>query len=147
MLYASLLINFFACHSQQQMTQEIDFNIPDIVLLLYDIVLLLYDIVLLLYDIVLLLYDIVLLFPCHFHVGPTRNSKRWVIIIASKINVTPNGPKGVRLSFVIITALKLHSVMKFDRSNKFDSCYYGEENTIRLKSSVASILASKHIWG
>ena len=31
-----------------------------------------------------------------------------------------------------------HSVMKFDRSNKFDLCYYGQVNLLRLKSSVAS---------
>ena len=28
--------------------------------------------------------------------------------------------------------------MKFDRSNKFDFCYYGQVNSLRLKSSVAS---------
>ena len=28
--------------------------------------------------------------------------------------------------------------MKFDRSNKFDLCYYGQVNSLRLKSSVAS---------
>ena len=27
--------------------------------------------------------------------------------------------------------------MKFDRSNKFDLCYYGQVNSLRLKSSVA----------
>ena len=32
----------------------------------------------------------------------------------------------------------MHSVMKFDRSNKFDFCYYGQVNSLRLKSSVAS---------
>ena len=37
--------------------------------------------------------------------------------------------------------------MKFDRSNKFDLCYYGKVNSLRLKSSVASKWASKHIWG
>ena len=26
--------------------------------------------------------------------------------------------------------------MKFDRSNKFDSCYYGQVNSLRLKSSL-----------
>ena len=31
-----------------------------------------------------------------------------------------------------------HSVMKFDRSNKFDFCYYGQVKSLRLKSSVAS---------
>ena len=39
------------------------------------------------------------------------------------------------------------SVMKFDRSNKFDFCYYGQVNSLRLKSSVASKWASKHLWG
>ena len=28
--------------------------------------------------------------------------------------------------------------MKFDHGNKFDLCYYGQVNSIRLKSSVAS---------
>ena len=28
--------------------------------------------------------------------------------------------------------------MKFDRSNKFDLCYYGQVNSLRLKSTVAS---------
>ena len=28
--------------------------------------------------------------------------------------------------------------MKFDRSNKFDLCYNGQVNCVRLKSSVAS---------
>ena len=37
--------------------------------------------------------------------------------------------------------------MKFDRSNKFDLCYYGQVNSLRLKSSVASKRASKHLWG
>ena len=37
--------------------------------------------------------------------------------------------------------------MKFDRSNKFDLCYYGQVNSLRLKSSAASKWASKHLWG
>ena len=37
--------------------------------------------------------------------------------------------------------------MKFDQSNKFDFCYYGEVNSLRLKSSVASEWASKHLKG
>ena len=40
--------------------------------------------------------------------------------------------------------------MKFDRSNKFDLCYYGQVNSIGLKSlklSVASKWGSKHLWG
>ena len=40
-----------------------------------------------------------------------------------------------------------HSVIKFDRSNKFDFCYYGQVNSLRLKLSVASKWASKHLWG
>ena len=40
-----------------------------------------------------------------------------------------------------------HSVMKFDRSNKLDLCYYGQVNSLRLKSSVASKWAIKHLWG
>ena len=35
--------------------------------------------------------------------------------------------------------------MKFDSSNKFDLCYHGQVNS--LQSSVASKLASKHLWG
>ena len=35
--------------------------------------------------------------------------------------------------------------MKFDRSNKFDLCYYGQVNSLRLKSSVASKWASEHL--
>ena len=31
-----------------------------------------------------------------------------------------------------------HSVMKFDRSNKFYFCYYGQVNSLRQKSSVTS---------
>ena len=33
--------------------------------------------------------------------------------------------------------------MKFYRSNKFDFCYYGQVNSLRIKSSVASKWASK----
>ena len=62
-----------------------------------------------------------------------------MITIASKINGTP---KGARLSEKV-----QHSVMKFDRSNKFDFCYYGQANSLRLKSSVASKWASEHLWG
>ena len=29
--------------------------------------------------------------------------------------------------------------MKFDRSNKFDLCYYGQVNSLRLKSSIVNI--------
>ena len=36
--------------------------------------------------------------------------------------------------------------MKFDGSNKFDLCYYGQVNSLRLKSSVATKWASKHLW-
>ena len=58
--------------------------------------------------------------------------------IASKINVTP---KFVRLSEKL-----QHLVMKLDTSNKFALSYYGQVNSVRLKSSVASIWASKHLW-
>ena len=63
--------------------------------------------------------------------------------IASKINVTPQKCQIVRKN----CSLLQHSVMKFDRSNKFDLCYYGQVNSLRLKSSVASKWASKHLWG
>ena len=33
--------------------------------------------------------------------------------------------------------LTIHSVMIFAASNKFDLCYYGQVNSLRLKSSVA----------
>ena len=38
------------------------------------------------------------------------------------------------------------TVMKLDCSNKFDFCYYGQVNSLWLKSSVVSKWASKHIW-
>ena len=59
--------------------------------------------------------------------------------ITRKINGTP---KDVRL----LEKLQ-YSVMKFDGSNKFDFCYYGQVNSLRLKLSVASKWASKHLWG
>ena len=37
--------------------------------------------------------------------------------------------------------------MKFDRSNKFNFCYYGQVNSLRLQSSVASKRASEHFGG
>ena len=37
--------------------------------------------------------------------------------------------------------------MKFDRSNKFGLCYYGQVNSLLLKSSVSSKWASKHLCG
>ena len=33
--------------------------------------------------------------------------------------------------------------MKFDRSNKFDFCYYGQANSLRLKSSVGAIFNTR----
>ena len=36
--------------------------------------------------------------------------------------------------------------MKFDRSNKFDFCYYGQVNSLRLKSTLALKWESKHLW-
>ena len=38
-------------------------------------------------------------------------------------------------------------IMKFDSSNKFDLCYYGQVNSLRLKSRAASKYSSKHLWG
>ena len=43
--------------------------------------------------------------------------------------------------------LTADSVIKFDRCNKFEFCYYGQVNSLRLKSSGASKWASKHLWG
>ena len=37
--------------------------------------------------------------------------------------------------------------MKFDRSNKFALCYYGQVNSLRLKSSIASKWASEYLLG
>ena len=39
------------------------------------------------------------------------------------------------------------SRMKFDRSNKFDLCYYGQANSLLLKSRAASKWVRKHLWG
>ena len=61
--------------------------------------------------------------------------------IANKVNVTPDGGR-------LAEKLQLqHSAIKFDRSNKFDLCYYGQINSLRLKSSVASKWASTYLWG
>ena len=60
--------------------------------------------------------------------------------ISSKINVTP---KGVKKDCCQLQ----HSVMKFDRSNKFDFCYYRQVNSLRLKSSVASKWAINTLGG
>ena len=37
--------------------------------------------------------------------------------------------------------------MKFDRSNKFDLCYYGQVNSLGLKSRVVSKWSIKHPLG
>ena len=37
--------------------------------------------------------------------------------------------------------------MKFVRNNKFDLCYYGQVNSLRLNSNVTSKWASKNLWG
>ena len=37
--------------------------------------------------------------------------------------------------------------MKFDRSNKFELCYFWQVNSLRLKSSVASKWTSKYLLG
>ena len=54
--------------------------------------------------------------------------------IVSKIN---DIPEGVRLSEKVQLQHSV-AIMKFDRSNKFDLCYYGQVNSLRLQSSVAS---------
>ena len=43
----------------------------------------------------------------------------------------------------------VHSVMKCNSSNKikFDLCYYGQANSLLLKSSVASKWAFRQLWG
>ena len=40
-----------------------------------------------------------------------------------------------------------HSVLKFDRSNKFDLCYFGRVNLLLLKSIAAIKWASEDLWG
>ena len=52
--------------------------------------------------------------------------------IASKISVTS---KGVRLSEKMQLTAAL-CIIKFDRSNKFDLRYYGQKNSLHLKSSM-----------
>ena len=37
--------------------------------------------------------------------------------------------------------------MKFNLSNKFYLCYYGQVNSVQLKSSVATKWGSKHLLG
>ena len=62
--------------------------------------------------------------------------------IASKINATP------KVSHCQYNCNELpHSVMKFDRSNKFDLCYYGQVNSLWLKSNISSTSASKTLRG
>ena len=63
--------------------------------------------------------------------------------IASKINVTS---KGGRLSEKLQLTAAL-CLMIFDRSNKLDLCYYGQVNSLQLKSNVASKWAGNHLWG
>ena len=36
--------------------------------------------------------------------------------------------------------------MKYDRNNKFDFCYYGQVNSLRLKSSIFEIV-KKNVFG
>ena len=61
--------------------------------------------------------------------------------IPGKINVTPK-----RCHLFRKTAVIQHSVMKFDRSNKFDLFYYGQVNSLWLKLSVTSKWTSKHLY-
>ena len=44
-------------------------------------------------------------------------------------------PKGVRLSEKV--QLTKHSVMKFDRGNKFYLYYNGQKNSLRIKLNIA----------
>ena len=46
-----------------------------------------------------------------------------------------------------IVRKRQHSEMKFDRSSKYDLCYYGEDNSLRVKSSVASKSKLKTLGG
>ena len=65
--------------------------------------------------------------------GPGPRGEQGPDTIDSKISVTP---KGVRKSEL------QHSVMKFDRNNKFDFCYYEQ-----VYSRVGTKIASEHLWG
>ena len=75
------------------------------------------------------------------HIYIIKLSKR-LCTIASKINVTP---KCVRLSEKLQLTAAL--VMKFDHSNKFDLCYYGQVKSQLLRSSVASKWANRLFLG
>ena len=62
--------------------------------------------------------------------------------ITSRINVTSQ-----RCQIARKLQLTAELCMKFDRSNKFDLCYYGQVNSLRLKSRVVLKWATKHLWG
>ena len=62
-------------------------------------------------------------------------------ISTSKINIT------AKRVIVRKTAFNCSTLMKIDRSNKFDLCYYGQVNSLWLKSSVASKWATNTIGG
>ena len=62
--------------------------------------------------------------------------------INSKINGTPKG--------LYLPISKLHSILAIVNLLAHDSlwlCYYGQVNSQKLKSSVASKWASKNLWG
>ena len=62
--------------------------------------------------------------------------------IDSKISGTPKG--------VYLPIFKIHSILAIANLLAHINswlCYYGQVNSLRLKSSVASKWASKHLWG
>ena len=61
--------------------------------------------------------------------------------MTSKINVT------LKVSDVRKTAVNCNTLMKLNRSNKFDFCNYGQVNSPQQKSFEASEWESKHVWG
>ena len=71
-----------------------------------------------------------------------KNARNVTCTINSKINGTPKG--------IYLPISKLHSVLVVVyllAHNNLWLCYYGQGNSLRLKSSVASILASTHFGG
>ena len=74
------------------------------------------------------------------------NSNRWFWKLILNVPSPAKWMVPPKVSHCQKNCIKLqHSVMKFDHSNKFDLCYYGQVNSLRLKSSVALKWASKHI--
>ena len=82
------------------------------------------------------------------HCNELKGLKCWIYGLR-RYNRQQNKCYPQRFQIVRKTTVNLlqHSVIKFDCSNKFDLCYYGQINSLLLKSSVASKWTSKHHWG